>query len=329
MSLAARLLLGMVALVLLTSATSAGLSYRSMHQTLINQGLQALADESARNAADFDEIVERIRSEVATLAAYRALEADLRPEWMGQERPAELMMARLRSEPAYRRIVALDVAGREVLGVERDASGKALLHRVTESPGTDAGVASPLVLLPETIEFGPGPVLRIARLAGAHLEDSAGYVVADIDLQALLAPAQRRAAQATLFLVEMRPDGGVWSAERPRSEGPDGDFSALVAAFAKGAAPALVLPSRAGGDAAECRWPAAGPGCNTADLGLPGGGAIDAALDSRSGGADDGRCGCAGGALGAFDLATAGHHDGGGIARRRHPRPTLAGRERR
>jgi hypothetical protein len=170
----------------------------------------------------------------------------LRPEWITEERPAELMIARLRSEPAYRRLVALDVAGREVLDVARDATGRVLLHRVGEpTPETSALVAA--VLPAETIEFGAAPLLRIARLSGTSVADSLGYVLAEVDLQALLAPLQRRSTEATLFLLEMRPGGRVWSDEmEPATGHSPADFAALVAASISGTGGGTILPSPAG-----------------------------------------------------------------------------------
>ncbi len=198
MSLTLRLTAGMVALVILASATAAALSYRGMHQTLIVQGLQASALDAARTAVELDEALARVRNDVATVAAYHALDQDVGTDLAVAARPAAMMMARLEAEPAYRRIATLDMAGRPLLGAERDSAGRVTLKRADDypnAPATDFRAA------PEAVEYGPGPILRITRVAGITIETSFGYVMADLDLLALVAPLQRHVSGTPLYLL--------------------------------------------------------------------------------------------------------------------------------
>ena len=241
MSLTARLTAGMVALVILASATSATLSYRGMHQTLIDQGLQSLAVDAARTAAELDEALARVRNDVATVAAYRALDQDFRTEWMVADRPSELMIARVGAEPAYRRLIALDMAGRPLLGAERDSAGRIKLNRADDYPQQPIEDFQPA---PETVEYGPGPLLRITRLSGTAVGNSFGYVMAELDVLALVAPLQRHVAGTPLYVLQLQPDGTAWAVDADGSPVPN--LLPLVAE--RTSAPSLVLAAAAGGE---------------------------------------------------------------------------------
>ena len=231
MSLFARLVIAMVALVLLTATSIAVLTYHNLEQAVFPRALERVETHARLLAAELESYVRGARADVLGFRSAVALEGIMRAHVAGgtdpvdstseaawRERMAARYVAELNSKPAYSqfRIIGFENGGREIVRVERSATtgeirivpDNELLPRgdrdyVTKTIGLAPGevYVSPVELSRDRdkIAVPHVPTLRVATpvyVAGK----SFGIVIINVDMR----PAFERLRSLT------RPGGGLF-----------------------------------------------------------------------------------------------------------------------
>ncbi len=214
MTLSVRITLAMVAVVILTGATAAALSYRGLEQRLVREGLAYLQEDARRVARDLEASAELGAAELGVLAESAVIQDLLDNPEEGYLRVlvAQTLSAELRSKPRFARLGLISpVTGLEIVGVERDARGvietvrdrelepgerAALIEAV---PGSRGRSARATVAPTAATEGMPRGHLTLSATGGGNSND--GLVTADLDLSALLAG---RAADPNVFIISVQ-----------------------------------------------------------------------------------------------------------------------------
>ncbi len=213
MTLSVRITLAMVAVVILTGLTAAGLSYRGLEQRLVREGLAFLQEEARRIARDIEAGTELGAAELGVLAEAAVIQ-DLRDnpdEGYRRVLAGQFLSAELRAKPGFARLRLVSPAtGREIIAVERDARGVIQTMRDRDlDEGEQAallGVAATRGRLALATVAPAAAAAGIARgrltllaTGGGNAQD--GIVIADLDLGTMLAG---RAADPAVSVVSMR-----------------------------------------------------------------------------------------------------------------------------
>lgn len=239
MSLASRLTIAMIALVVLTAAGVGLLTYRSVVGTVVPIELRRLALDTRWLAADLSTSVGDVRADIHTVRGAAAIDAMLRAQAAGgldpmtglseqawRDQLSRLLVAALEAHPNYLqfRLIGTADGGREIVRVQRPTTGgpvrvvpEAELQRkgdrayfqeaIRTSP--DETYLSPIELNREggVLEKPHVPLLRAAMTVPGTTDRPFGILIINVDMRPSFERLRAQApAGGEIYLVDERGD---------------------------------------------------------------------------------------------------------------------------